>query len=188
MTESGLDAALGFAQESGIPYGVGFIKNKYVGRTFIQGSQAQRESSVRIKLNAISSTVAGKRVVLVDDSIVRGTTSARTIKLLRDAGAKEVHYRISAPPFAHPCYFGTDIPDEKLLIATGHTVEEINKMVGSDTLGYLSIEHVQQLAPKSKCGYCVGCFTGEYPVDPPKEPMNIVYDRPLSQSNTNKKL
>ena len=154
----------------------------------IEGSQAQRESSVRIKLNAISSTVAGKRVVLVDDSIVRGTTSARTIKLLRDAGAKEVHYRISAPPFAHPCYFGTDIPDEKLLIATGHTVEEINKMVGSDTLGYLSIEHVQQLAPKSKCGYCVGCFTGEYPVDPPKEPMNIVYDRPLSQSNTNKKL
>lgn len=186
--DSGLDAALGFAQESDIPYGVGFIKNKYVGRTFIQGSQAQRENSVRIKLNAISSTVAGKRVVLVDDSIVRGTTSARTIKLLRDAGAKEVHYRISAPPFAHPCYFGTDIPDEKLLIATGHTVEEINKLVGSDSLGYLSIEHVKQLAPKSKCGYCVGCFTGEYPVDPPKEVMNIVYDRPLSQSNTNKKL
>ena len=186
--DSGLDAALGFAQESGIPYGVGFIKNKYVGRTFIQGSQAQRESSVRIKLNAIASTVAGKRVVLVDDSIVRGTTSARTIKLLREAGAKEVHYRISAPPFTHPCYFGTDIPDQKLLIATGHTVEEINKLIGSDTLGYLSVEHVQQLAPHSQCQYCVGCFTGQYPVAPPTETMDYIFDRPLSQSNTNKKL
>ena len=186
--DSGLDAALGFAQESGIPYGVGFIKNKYVGRTFIQGSQAQRESSVRIKLNAIASTVAGKRVVLVDDSIVRGTTSARTIKLLREAGAKEVHYRISAPPFTHPCYFGTDIPDQKLLIATGHTVEEINKLIGSDTLGYLSVEHVQQLAPHSQCQYCVGCFTGQYPVAPPTETMDYIFDRPLSQSNKNKKL
>ena len=186
--DSGLDAALGYAQESGIPYGIGFIKNKYVGRTFIQGSQAQRESSVRIKLNAIPSTVAGKRVVLVDDSIVRGTTSARTIKLLREAGAKEVHYRISAPPFIHPCYFGTDIPDEKQLIATGHTVEEINKMVGSDTLGYLSVEHVKQLAIHSHCGFCTGCFTGEYPVAPPLNQRENVYERPLSQSNTNKVL
>ena len=121
---------------------------------------------MRIKLNAITSTVKGKRVVLVDDSIVRGTTSARTIRLLREAGAAEVHYRISAPPFAHPCYFGTDIPDEKDLIATGHTVEEINELVGSDTLGYLSIEHVQQLAIHSKCGFCTGCFTGKYPVRP----------------------
>lgn len=175
-------------RESGIPYGVGFIKNKYVGRTFIQGSQAQRESSVRIKLNAISSTVAGKRVVLVDDSIVRGTTSARTIKLLRDAGAKEVHYRISAPPFAHPCYFGTDIPDEKDLIATGHTVEEIRQIVGADSLGYLSIEHVTQLAIHSKCGFCAGCFTGHYPVPAPNETMDIVYDKPLSQSQTKKRL
>ena len=188
VPDSGLDAALGYARQSGIPYGIGFIKNKYVGRTFIQGSQAQRESSVRIKLNAISSTVKGKRVVLVDDSIVRGTTSARTIRLLREAGAAEVHYRISAPPFAHPCYFGTDIPDEKDLIATGHTVEEINKLVGSDTLGYLSIEHVQQLAIHSKCGFCTGCFTGKYPVAPPTETMDIVYDKPLSQSNSNKKL
>ena len=143
---------------------------------------------MRIKLNAISSTVKGKRVVLVDDSIVRGTTSARTIRLLREAGASEVHYRISAPPFVHPCYFGTDIPDEKDLIATGHTVEEINKMVGSDTLGYLSIEHVQQLAIHSKCGFCTGCFTGQYPVAPPTETMDIVYDKPLSQSNSKKKL
>ena len=186
--DSGLDAALGYSQESGIPYGTGFIKNKYVGRTFIQGSQAQRESSVRIKLNAISSTVRGKRVVLVDDSIVRGTTSARTIKLLRDAGAKEVHYRISAPPFAHPCYFGTDIPDEKNLIATGHTVEEIRQLVGADSLGYLSVEHVQQLAIHSSCGFCTGCFTGKYPVAPPSETMDIVYDKPLSQSHSKKRL
>ncbi|MDD4850501.1 MAG: amidophosphoribosyltransferase [Gemmiger sp.] len=188
VPDSGLDAALGDAQASGIPYGVGFIKNKYVGRTFIQGSQAQRESSVRIKLNVIPSTVKGKRVVLIDDSIVRGTTSARIIGLLRDAGAKEVHFRVSAPPFAHPCYFGTDIPDEKLLVATGHSVEEINAMLGSDSLGYLSVAHVQQLAPASKCGFCTGCFTGEYPVAPPTETMNIVYDKPLSVFNPNKKL
>ena len=188
VPDSGLDAALGYSQESGIPYGIGFIKNKYIGRTFIQGSQKQRENSVRIKLNVVSSTVKGKRVVLVDDSIVRGTTSARTIRLLREAGAAEVHYRISAPPFAHPCYFGTDIPDEKDLIATGHTVEEINELVGSDTLGYLSVEHVQQLAIHSKCGFCTGCFTGKYPVAPPTETMDIVYDKPLSQSKTNKKL
>lgn len=186
--DSGLDAALGYAMESGIPYGVGFIKNKYVGRTFIQGSQAQRESSVRIKLNVISSTVRGKRVILIDDSVVRGTTSARTIKLLRDAGAREVHYRVSAPPFAHPCYFGTDIPDEKLLVATGRTVAEINEIIGADSMGYLSLEHVKQLAPASKCGYCVGCFTGEYPVAPPTETMDSVYDKPLSQSNPSKKL
>lgn len=186
--DSGLDAAQGYAQESGIPYGTGFIKNKYVGRTFIQGSQAQRESSVRIKLNAISSTVAGKRVVLVDDSIVRGTTSARTIKLLREAGATEVHYRISAPPFIHPCYFGTDIPDESALIATGHTVEEIRQMVDADSLGYLSLEHVQQLAIHSDCGFCTGCFSGDYPVDPPAEMLEITYDRPLSKANPKKKL
>ena len=188
VPDSGLDAALGYARQSGIPYGIGFIKNKYIGRTFIQGSQKQRENSVRIKLNAISSTVKGKRVVLVDDSIVRGTTSARIIKLLRDAGAAEVHFMVSAPPFKYPCYFGTDIPDEKDLIATGHTVEEINELVGSDTLGYLSIEHVQQLAIHSKCGFCTGCFTGKYPVAPPTETMDIVYDKPLSQSKTNKKL
>ena len=188
VPDSGLDAALGYAQESGIPYGVGFIKNKYIGRTFIQGNQAQRENSVRIKLNVIPSTVKDKRVVLIDDSIVRGTTSARIIKLLREAGAKEVHFRVSAPPFSHPCYFGTDIPDQKLLVATGHTVGEINEILGSDSLGYLSVEHVQQLAPDSKCGFCTGCFTGSYPVNPPTETMDIVYDKPLSVSNPSKKL
>ena len=150
VPDSGLDAALGYSQESGIPYGIGFIKNKYIGRTFIQGSQKQRENSVRIKLNVISSTVKGKRVVLVDDSIVRGTTSARIIKLLRDAGATEVHFMVSAPPFKYPCYFGTDIPDQKLLVATGRTVDQINEIIGADTLGYLSTEHVVQLAKERK--------------------------------------
>lgn len=186
--DSGLDAAMGYAEQSGIPYGVGFIKNKYIGRTFIQNNQALRESTVRIKLNAVPSVVSGKRVVLVDDSIVRGTTSAHTIKLLREAGAKEVHYRISAPPFAHPCYFGTDIPDEKQLIATGHTVEEINDLVGSDTLGFLSIDEVQHLAPNSRCGYCVGCFTGEYPVPPPSKTMEAFFSKPLSESGSGKVL
>lgn len=180
VPDSGLDAALGYAEESGIPYGHGFIKNKYVGRTFIEPSQRQRESSVRIKLNVIPSTVAGKRVVLIDDSIVRGTTSARIIRLLRDAGAKEVHFRVSAPPFTHACYFGTDIPDEELLVATGHTVKEINSILGSDSLGYLSVEHVQQLCASSSCGFCTGCFTGKYPVEPPSMTMDIVYDRPLT--------
>ena len=178
--DSGLDAALGYAQESGIPYGVGFIKNKYVGRTFIQGSQAQRESSVRIKLNAISSTVKGKRVVLVDDSIVRGTTSARIIKLLRDAGATEVHFMVSAPPFKYPCYFGTDIPDQKLLVATGRTVEQINEVIGADTLGYLSTEHVVQLAKNAKCGFCTACFTGEYAVKPDEVLSTDIHERHLN--------
>ena len=141
VPDSGLDAALGYSEESGIPYGIGFIKNKYIGRTFIQGSQKQRENSVRIKLNAVTSTVKGKRVVLVDDSIVRGTTSARIIKLLRDAGAKEVHFRVSAPPFKYPCYFGTDIPDQKLLVATGRTVDQINEIIGADTLYRISTEN-----------------------------------------------
>lgn len=186
--DSGLDAALGYAEESGIPYGVGFIKNKYIGRTFIQSTQQQRERTVRLKLNVVASTVKGKRVVLVDDSVVRGTTSQRTIKLLRDAGAKEVHYRISAPPFTHPCYFGTDIPDQKMLVATGRTVEEINEIIGADTLGYLSVEHVQQLAPGSSCGFCTGCFTGSWPIPEPAEKMSDRFSVPLSQSDSNKVL
>ena len=186
--DSGLDAALGYAQESGIPYGIGFIKNKYVGRTFIQGSQAQRENSVRIKLNAIESTVRGKRVVLVDDSIVRGTTSARTIRLLRGGrrqGSALPHQRT---PFAHPCYFGTDIPDEKQLIATGHTVEEINKLVGSDTLGYLSIEHVQQLAIHRPLRFLCRLLHGHYPVDPPQETMDIVLRQTAEHFQSEQKL
>ena len=180
VPDSGLDAALGYSQESGIPYGIGFIKNKYIGRTFIQGSQKQRENSVRIKLNVVSSTVKGKRVVLVDDSIVRGTTSARIIKLLRDAGAAEVHFMVSAPPFKYPCYFGTDIPDQKLLVATGRTLEQINEVIGADTLGYLSNEHVVQLAKNAKCGFCTACFTGEYAVEPESVLSTDIHDRHLN--------
>ena len=157
-----------------------FIKNKYIGRTFIQGSQKQRENSVRIKLNVVSSTVKGKRVVLVDDSIVRGTTSARIIKLLRDAGATEVHFMVSAPPFKYPCYFGTDIPDQKLLVATGRTVEQINEVIGADTLGYLSTEHVVQLAKNAKCGFCTACFTGEYAVKPDEVLSTDIHERHLN--------
>ena len=180
VPDSGLDAALGYARQSGIPYGIGFIKNKYIGRTFIQGSQKQRENSVRIKLNVVSSTVKGKRVVLVDDSIVRGTTSARIIKLLRDAGAAEVHFMVSAPPFKYPCYFGTDIPDQKLLVATGRTLEQINEVIGADTLGYLSNEHVVQLAQNAKCGFCTACFTGEYAVEPESVLSTDIHDRHLN--------
>ena len=180
VPDSGLDAALGYSQESGIPYGIGFIKNKYIGRTFIQGSQKQRENSVRIKLNAVTSTVKGKRVVLVDDSIVRGTTSARIIKLLRDAGAKEVHFRVSAPPFKYPCYFGTDIPDQKLLVATGRTVDQINEIIGADTLGYLSTEHVVQLAQNANCGFCTACFTGKYAVKPEEVLSTDIHERHLN--------
>ena len=167
LPDSGLDAALGYARQSGIPYGVGFIKNRYIGRTFIQSTQKQRENSVRLKLNAVSDTVKGKRVIMIDDSIVRGTTSARIVRLLREAGATEVHMRVSAPPFLHCCYFGTDIDDENTLIANNHSVEEIGKIIGVDSLGYLSLESTKKLAAESKCGFCTACFDGKYPVEPP---------------------
>ena len=187
VPDSGLDAAMGYAQQSGIPYGIGFIKNKYIGRTFIQPTQRERANSVRIKLNAVRSTVEGKRVVLVDDSIVRGTTSARIIKLLRDAGAKEVHFRVSAPPFKYPCYFGTDIPDQKLLVATGRNVEQINEIIGADTLGYLSTEHVVRLAKNAKCGFCTACFTGEYAVKPEEVLSTDIHERHLNDRPKNEK-
>ena len=187
VPDSSLSAAMGYAEASGLPYEMGLIKNKYIGRTFIQGSQKQRENSVRIKLNVVSSTVKGKRVVLVDDSIVRGTTSARIIKLLRDAGAKEVHFRVSAPPFKYPCYFGTDIPDQKLLVATGRNVEQINEIIGADTLGYLSTEHVVQLAKNAKCGFCTACFTGEYAVKPEEVLSTDIHERHLNDRPKNEK-
>lgn len=164
VPDSGLDAALGFSKESGIPYGVGFIKNRYVGRTFIQPTQAMRENAVRIKLNALEATVKGKRVVLVDDSIVRGTTSKRIVQLLREAGATEVHMMISSPPFTNPCYFGTDIDGRDKLIACRMSIEEIRKSIGADTLGYLSIEAVKNIAKTNSGSFCTACFTGEYPV------------------------
>ena len=162
--DSGLDAALGYAQESGIPYGVGFIKNKYVGRTFITPDQQSREQAVRIKLSALRSEVEGKRVVMVDDSIVRGTTCSQIIALLREAGATEVHMRVSAPPFISPCYFGTDIPDKDRLIACHHSIDEIRDMTGADSLDCLSLDNLQKLAPNARCGFCEGCFTEHYPI------------------------
>lgn len=186
--DSGLDAAQGFAMASGIPYATGIVKNKYVGRSFIQGSQKERRDTVRIKLNPISSVIKDKRVVLVDDSIVRGTTSARLISLLYKAGAKEVHFRVSSPPFKYPCYFGTDVPDKDLLIATGRTDEEIREILGCDSLGYLSLEDAKKLAINSSCGFCMGCFTNEYPCEI-KETIKVEpYMRPLSQSGTGKTL
>lgn len=157
VPDSGLDAALGYAQESGIPYGIGFVKNKYIGRTFINPGQTDRASKVKIKLNPISSTVKGKRVVLIDDSIVRGTTSGHIVQLVRDAGATEVHVRISSPPFVSPCFYGTDVPDRKHLIACSHTTEEIAKLIGADTLGYLSLEGAMELGRDK--GLCCKCFT-----------------------------
>ena len=166
VPESGNPAALGFSLESGIPYGNAFIKNNYVGRTFIKPKQAQRESSVKVKLNVLKEAVAGKRVVMIDDSLVRGTTSARIVSLLKNSGAKEVHVRISSPPFKHPCYFGTDIPSEDQLIATGKTVDEICKIIGADSLGYLEVDRLSEMICGGT-GFCDACFTGNYPMDPP---------------------
>ncbi len=165
--DSGLDAALGYARQSGIPYGIGFIKNKYIGRTFIQPTQSDRENKVRIKLNAISSTVKGKRVVLVDDSIVRGTTCAHTIHILREAGATEVHMRVASAPYLYPCYYGTDVNSPEKLIAHGRSVEEVAKIIGVDSLGYLSMESINRFVPECKRGFCTACFTGEYPTSIP---------------------
>ncbi len=161
VPDSGLDAALGFAEQSGIPYGIGLIKNKYIGRTFISPTQESRVDKVRIKLSAVESTVKDKRIVLIDDSIVRGTTSGRIVKLLREAGAKEIHMRVSAPPFLHPCYYGTDIDSEEHLIASKYSVEEIAEMIGADTLGYLPKEKLSDLIDSK--GFCSACFDGNYP-------------------------
>lgn len=165
VPDSGLDAARGYALESGIPNGMGFVKNRYVGRTFITPDQQSREQAVRIKLSALSSEVAGKRVVMVDDSIVRGTTCRQIINLLREAGATQVHMRVSSPPFISPCYFGTDIPNKEKLIACHNTVEEIRQLAGADSLDYLTLENLHKLAPDARCGFCEGCFTGQYPID-----------------------
>ncbi|MCD8181149.1 MAG: amidophosphoribosyltransferase [Firmicutes bacterium] len=165
VPDSGLSAAMGYAEESGIPYGIGFVKNKYIGRTFIQPSQAMRENSVRIKLNVLRSTVEGKRVVMVDDSIVRGTTSKRIVSLLRNFGAKEVHVRSSAPPFMWPCYFGTDVPSRDQLVACNYSMDGIRELIGADSLGFLSIDSLKKIIPNANCGYCDGCFSGKYPVE-----------------------
>lgn len=169
VPDSGLDAALGFSRASGIPYGVGFIKNRYIGRTFIAPGQDFRENLVRIKLNPITSVVKGKRLVVVDDSIVRGTTSKRFVDLLWEAGAREVHLRISSPPFLNPCYYGTDIDSRKNLVACSHTVEETARLIGADTLGYLPAEDLPYLiGAKGREGFCDACFTNDYPTAIPR--------------------
>ena len=163
VPESGIDAALGFAAESGITYEKGFVKNSYVGRTFIKPSQEQRKQAVKIKLNPISAVVNGKRVVIIDDSIVRGNTIANQVNMLRNAGATEVHVRISSPPFMHPCYYGTDVPDEDYLIACQHTIPEICEIIGADSLGYLEPKDLDDMLGGDGFRYCDACFTGDYP-------------------------
>lgn len=167
VPDSGLDAAIGYSKQSGLPYEIGFTKNKYIGRTFISPTQDQRETGVNIKLNPIRPVVEGKRVVLIDDSIVRGTTCRRTIDLIRQAGAKEIHMRISAPPFVAPCYYGTDIDSAENLIANRHTVEEIAALIGADSLGYLKPEDVVWLTG-CNTGFCTACFGGSYPTTVPQ--------------------
>ena len=163
VPESGIDAAIGYSEESGIPYEKGIVKNNYIGRTFIKPTQQERAKSVRIKLNPLCTSVKDKRVVMIDDSIVRGTTCDRIVKMLRDAGAKEVHLRISSPPFMWPCYYGTDIPSRGELIACNHTIEEIGKIAGADSIGFLPVESLPEIMMNKNCGYCDGCFTGKYP-------------------------
>ena len=179
VPDSGLDAALGYSQASGIPYGIGFIKNKYIGRTFISPGQDNRLSKVKIKLSTIGETVSGKRVVMIDDSIVRGTTSAQIVKLLREAGAKEVHMRVSSPPFLNPCYYGTDRDSKENLISCSHTPEEIAKIIAADSLGFLPEEDLGRLCPGK--GYCSACFNGVYPTEIPSHTKKDRFERPLSE-------
>ena len=179
VPDSGLDAALGYSMESGIPYGIGLIKNKYIGRTFISPGQNDRLDQVKIKLSAVEESIRGKSVVLVDDSIVRGTTSGRIVKLLREAGAKEVHMRVSSPPFLHPCYYGTDIDSREHLIACRHTVQEIAEIIGADSLGYLPVSELKALAPG--CGYCSACFDGAYPTAVPADTRKNRFEQRLSE-------
>ena len=173
VPESGNAAAMGYAMESGIPYGTAFVKNSYVGRTFIKPQQKSRESSVRIKLNVLKEAVCGRRVIMIDDSIVRGTTSDRIVQMLKDAGATEVHVRISSPPFLYECYFGTDIPSRDQLIAHNRTIEEINEIIGADSLGYLRVERLKEIA--GGLGICTGCFDEKYPMEPPREDIRGEY-------------
>ena len=175
VPESGNAAALGYSLQSGIPYGTAFVKNGYVGHTFIKPGQSSRESSVRVKLNVLKEAVNGKRVIMIDDSIVRGTTSDRIVKMLRDAGAKEVHMRVSSPPFLHPCYFGTDVPAEEQLIAHNRTIEEIRQVIGADSLAYLKTERLGEMI--GGMGHCTACFTGEYPIAPPTEDIRGSFEK-----------
>lgn len=179
VPDSGLDAALGFSQISGIPYGIGLVKNKYIGRTFISPGQKERLDLVRMKLSPIRPVIQGKRVVLIDDSIVRGTTSKQIVGLLKEAGAKEIHMRISAPPFLHPCYYGTDIDSEENLIASHHGEEEIASLIGADSLGYLPLDRLHELVGTH--AYCDACFSGNYATSIPTDVRKDRFERKLSE-------
>ncbi len=163
VPDSGNAAAMGYAMESGIPFQMAFVKNSYVGRTFIKPKQSSRVSGVRIKLNVLPELVKGKRVIMIDDSMVRGTTSANIVRMLKEAGATEVHVRISSPPFINPCYYGTDVPSDDQLIAYNNTLEEIKEKIGADSLGYLQVERLSEIV-EGETGYCDACFTGNYPI------------------------
>lgn len=164
VPDSGLDAAVGYSKQASIPYGMGFVKNKYIGRTFIAPGQAQREKLVNIKLNVIEESVRGKRVVMIDDSIVRGTTSRNIVEKLRNAGAKEVHLMLTAPPFVDECYYGTDVSDKSQLIAANHTENEICTLIGCDSIGFLKMDRLHEMiGSEPGKGYCSACFGGEYP-------------------------
>lgn len=182
VPDSGLDAAFGYAEASGIPYGIGFIKNKYIGRTFIAPEQAAREDRVRIKLNVLKSAIEGKRVILVDDSIVRGTTCERIVRMLRNAGAREVHMLSSAPAFLNPCYYGTDIDSRENLIACHHTPSEIAKIIGADSVGYLPLGKVKYLTGGDGTGFCTACFDGDYPTEEPAAHGKNRFERPISEN------
>ena len=173
VPESGNMAAVGYSMASGIPYGIAFTKNTYVGRTFIKPQQSSRIQSVKVKLNVLRDVVKGKRLVIIDDSIVRGTTSNQIVTMLKEAGAAEVHMRVSSPPFCHPCYFGIDIPNRDMLIAHNRSVEEICKLIGADSLGYLPIDCLHEMAGGREI--CTACFSGDYPIAPPTEDIRGEY-------------
>ncbi len=186
VPDSGLDAAIGYSRQSGIPYGVGLIKNRYIGRTFISPGQASREDKVRIKLNPVYETVKGKRVVLIDDSIVRGTTCARIVKLLRDAGATEIHMMVTAPPFIAPCYYGTDVDSKDRLIACNFTHDEIVEKIDVDSLGFISLESTKKIACGEGCkGFCTACFDEKYPTEIPENVGKSKFEQKISENGGN---
>ena len=181
VPDSGLDAALGFSQVSGIPFGYGLLKNKYTGRAFVYGKRELVENSVRVKMTALKESVRGKRLVLIDDSIVSGGTSAYIVKILREAGAREVHMRVSSPPFLYPCYFGTDISSKNNLIAREMDLEQIRRHLDVDSLGYLSIEGVRSIAGNSRLGICDACFSGNYPIPVSEEHREDKFSKKLKK-------
>ncbi len=169
VPDSGVYAAIGYAEVSKLPFEMGIIRSHYMGRTFIEPAQSIRDFGVKLKLNPVSQFLQGKKVVIVDDSIVRGTTSRKLIQHLRDAGAQEVHLRISSPPTKHPCFYGIDTPTQEELLASSQTVEQMRKFIGADTLGFLSLEGLLKVSEKkSRPGFCHACFSGEYPITAPK--------------------